>query len=539
MSKVSEPLGTNPRRFARRSPIRSLDRPQVVASEHRSVFLQTLIAFGAFAIVDALTRRAARLPGSASARNWLMGSVLRDRPTYAIAFLVLVAVFVRSGVGRSWRTLDRHREIRALAMVLVVWMTLRQVTANTDYVFGQLHAFDRIGLVALAVAVLRFPAAIPLFVLQYRVFEAPVRSMTDFVPGFNIDALALMAVLSVAAVVASAAARRTTSSTPLVSLLGSLVAAHFFSSGRGKVKLGWLAQNDLANLPLNGYAQGWLGAGGGQFARHFSDFLSQVNKPLLIATLVIELGAIVFIARRRLLMAALAVWLVFHIFLFAAMGFMFVDWAIVEIGLLALLVGAIGRTWSKPAFAKGPVVLAVLAVLGGRMLYDPPSLAWFDGPVAYRYELDGVDAQGRSWVVMPDDLAPYGQSFAFGMIGLGPTTPVTAGYGAWNGTNRSVLDTVSTIEELERFEAPLSAANNDERTIQVLTQFLSATCAPRSRLDSLPGSIGHFLLQRHGDRYDYRSPLVSLSIRRVTTLHAPSGDVVRDEPVRTLRAAPC
>jgi hypothetical protein len=178
-------------------------------------------------------------------------------------------------------------------------------------------------------------------------------------------------------------------------------------------------------------------------------------------------------------------------------------------------------------------------VLGGRLLYDPPSLAWFDGPVAYRYELDAVDTQGRSWVVMPDDLAPYDQAFAFGMVGLGPSTPVTAGYGAWNGANRNALDGVSSIEALGRLEAPLAATEINQRSIDVLAHFLASTCRPRSRLASLPGPVGHFLLQRPGNRYDHMLPLVSLSIRRVTTLHARDGDLTRTEAVRTVQSARC
>jgi hypothetical protein len=512
-------------------------RNQVRATVTDAVFLQTLLAFAAYATTDWLTRRAALLSLPAAARSWLLGSIVRDRPLYAVATMVLVAFFARSALGRSWHTLDRYRAVRLLAMVLVVWMTLRQVTAPRDFVLGQTYVIDRVGLVALAAAVMRFPAAIPLFVLQYRVFEAPVRAITALTSSFNIDAVAVMAVVAIAAVLASAAARRSTSSTPLVSLLGALVAAHFFESGIGKVKLGWLAHNNLANVPLNGYAQGWLGDGGGGFAHRLADFLGRVNRPLLVATLLIEVGAVVLIARRRLLIVGLVAWLLFHAFVFAAMGFVFVDWAIVETGLLALLVGAAGRTWSKPAFAKGPALVAVLAVLAGSVLFRPPRLAWFDGPAAYRYELDVIDTEGQSWVLMPDDLGSYGPPFSFGMVGLGPSTPVVAGYGAWNGSNRSALDAVATIEDLGRVEEPLAKVN--EQWLDILRNFLASTCQPRSRFDALPGPVSHFVLQRDGRRYNHRLPLVSLSIRRVTTFRTPKGELTRTEAVRTLQAVHC
>jgi hypothetical protein len=51
--------------------------------------------------------------------------------------------------------------------------------------------------------------------------------------------------------------------------------------------------------------------------------------------------------------------------------------------------------------------------------------------------------------------------------------------------------------------------------------------------------VSHFLLQRAGKHYDYSAPLVSLSIRRVTTVHTPNGDVTRTEAVRSVQAAPC
>ncbi len=500
---------------------------------------QTLAGFVVLACITIGARFVADLEQGQLADDWLLLAAIRSNiPLFALGAVALAAVQVlgRGSLLLRWGDLDRGTALRVFTGTILAAITWRFVTADFDWVYGQWWTADRIGLVLMGALALWRPIGIVPFVVQLRILQTPLGSGFGFALGVTPDGLPRNALAAVAAtaIVAAVVGHRRTSI--IVSLLSAATAIEFFVSGRLKLEAGWIGVDDLSNFPLNGYYQGWLGSGDGELASTLSTFFDTFRWPLLFGTLLIEVGSIVLLARRRSLLLALGSFVVFHAFVFASFGFSFLEWAIVELGLAALLLGRHGRDWSAPAFRPVPVVVTMLFVFFGSAVFNPPSLFWFDGPVAYAYEFDAVDVEGNPRILVANDFTPHESSFAFAFLHLGPTKPVAAGYGAMNRDRLDATASVSSFAELERLEDPLLAVDQRRGNVVAnIEQFLLASGRTPAFIDRVPGGLTRYATSRDGQNYKPGIGLVSMTVTRVTTLRVDGEALVRREPVATFR----
>lgn len=495
----------------------------------------TAMGFVALASITIGARHLAKLEHGEIASDWLLLTAIRSNLPLlglGVAALLGLHIFGRGSLLLLWSDLERGAALRVFAGLLIVAITWRFLTADFDWVYGKWWPIDRACLVLLGGAAIWRPIAIIPFIVQLRLLQAPLHSGFDFALGVTPDGLpanALAAVAATAVVVVVVGQRRTA---VVVSMLAAATAIEFFVSGRRKFEEGWIAVNDLGNFPLNGYHQGWLGNTDGGLASLLSSFFATFRWPLLIGTLVIEVGSIVLLARRRLLMLALASFVVFHLFVFLSFGFSFLEWSLVEIGLLVLLLGRVGHDWSAPAFRVIPVAVSMIFVFFGSSVFDPPTLFWFDGSVTYAYEFNAIDSDGNPRLLVANDFAPHESAFAFGFLHLGPTRPVAAGYGAMNRARLDDTASVSNFAELEALEDVLAA--DDPRRDQVvanLERFLLSTGNEPTIVDALPGGLTRYSTRREGQNYEAGTPLVELAVTRVTTLRTGDEVLVRREEV--------
>ncbi len=501
----------------------------------------TALAFALLAAVMVSARRLAELSFDDAGHSWMLLRAITNNPLLVGAFLLLAAANIRGATVRAlrlrWRDLDRGRELRAFAGVLGTFLTWRHLADDYDYVFGSWHSLDRLVLLAAFAAMVWRPIALLLFVAQVQVLQMPLRSAFEF-PGGSLDDLPILALASITAAVLAAAALDTSRTHTVVSLISASIASQFFHSGLSKIRIDWLAENEPSNIPLNGFGQGWLGAGDGEFAADLSDLLAMFHWPVLLGTLALEVGAIVLIVRRRFLLAGLAGWSIFHFFVFLGFGFSFLEWAIVELGLAALLLRERGLRWAAPALTVAPVALSVVSVWFGSRVFEPPNLTWIDGPITYAYEYDAIDGDGNQRVLVANDFAPHEAVFAFGLLHLGPTPPTAAGYGALTESHNDLLADVTSMDEIQRIEATLpthAMERGHDRTVDHIGRFLLASGRHDSAFDVIPEPFSKVSTSRAGQDHERGSELIELSITRVTTLRVGEEREVRREPVVTFR----
>lgn len=519
---------------------------RVMASDEPADLFVIVGVVAAYVVLDVLTRLAADLDPSDVFESVLVWQMLVSNPIPVVVLLVAGAVLYRTGRGRlvaPWTAVDHGTVLRWFAAPLVVMSTWYGATYEFNYFLDQWHAADRILLVVLAVGAWFRPIVLLAFVLQARVIAEQFAFPLGALASQNITELLMIALLVIVAMYVVAAAMGTSETSAVMLVLATVVAAHFFVPGFAKVRLGidWFTMNEIGNFAWNSHVAGWMGGGDGGWARSLASVSQTLRLPIVLGTVFIEVGAIVAVLHRRLLRLWLPAWALFHLAIFAMSGFLLLEWIVVEIALLVVFTRRELGEWLGRNDTPARAILAVgLVVVAGPIIYHPPSLAWFDSPVSYAYEVDAVGVSGAEYHVTLDALAPYQQDFGFVFAHFREEAEVVMGYGAVGSLWLfEVLETTSDFDELDALEAtydPNPAFVRDQSAEVVLRWFDYAN--ERGDPSWFPlGAPGKYWESRPDDIYDFGEQLQSVDVVLVRSIIDDDADDVRRDRATVLRIA--
>ncbi len=369
---------------------------------------------GAFAL-DWWLHRAGHLAEAAYAQPTVAAQLIVARPDVPIV-LVLGAAIAVSRVGRrGWTAFEQYRRTRALAGILAALIAWTCALYDFNAYAGQAHLADRALVIALALAVWAHPAfLLPLLALAHGLlwqFDYPLTWQFSW-EEINMP-LRVLAVLCVAAFVPRVAGLRTRH---VLGAVLCVVAASYLSSAIGKLRIDWLAMPTLQYLPLGGFTHGWLRQAGVAALQNVIAALSVAAVPLMVATLMLELGSAFVLCWRRGALMFLAGIIAFHGGVLLLTGIAFWHWMIVS-GLLIAFLLTPAPDRATALFPRRAKLLYALLVFGAVLLFRPMPLAWHDTRVLYVYELEGIDASGARTTLPPDSFTPFEDIFAFGNFG--------------------------------------------------------------------------------------------------------------------------
>ncbi len=488
-----------------------------------------------YVVLDRATRMFARLSDADIARPVLFISALRARPVLVVAVVVVGvgALVALPRLRAGWDSFEHGRALRWFALPVVVLLVWSNSMYGYNFLAGHWHLLDRVAVVALAAAAWRWPIVLVPLAVQFRIVTHQFDHGFSTTAGQNIDELLVMALLCIAAVVIMGVLLGIDDSAWVLVLLMALVASHFFLPGRSKLPLDWATTNDLSHFPVSAYTAGWRGAGDGTWARRVSDLVETFSVPLRLGGLVLELGALIAVAHVRLFRLWVPGWVLFHLSVLVFTGFWFGSWITVEVGLLVLLLVPSLRYWSTRHANVSIGALAVLLVIVGSHVFQPPRLAWLDGPVSYGLEVTATGDSGTVYRVPPSAFAPLDQEIAFVRLTLAGTREAAAAYGAISTKQElAALEELRSIDDLAAYEQTLgptfaAPGSNAER---FFTAWLDHANTRSVDPWYLVGPLQHFRSTAPGPVYDGQEHLVSIMVTRVAALDL--GDTVeyrRDE----------
>ena len=473
----------------------------------------------------------------------LLASIERNLIFWVVA---IVAVFVGgvllavSGDGNGrllepWSALENGSVLRWLSALLIVYTTWVGAFGSFNFFSNELYLFDRGLLVALALLAFWRPVALLPLVVVARVLSE--QTLFPFVnPAVqNIDDLLAFALLIVAAghLWYVATGRRETS--PILLGLITLLAAHFYLPGRGKLSLGWLTNNNTGNLALSSYTAGWLANTDGGALRSLANLLESAGPVVNLFTTVAELGSVIAVLTRRLSAVWLAMWILLHIAVFAATGFVFIGWMLLEVGLLVILLSGSLRSWVDENATVGRGLVAVVAVLATPFLFHPPGLSWLDSPVSTGYRLEAVGESGERYEVPISVFSPLDVNVSFLDVHVTELRPPVGAYGALGSVDElRALEQVETFDDLAVIESQQPVNERTELSEDFLITFFDYANRGEGSLLRIIDPPARFLTQSPGPSFSFQEPLVELQLFQVTNIHRLSeGDASVDETLRT------
>lgn len=491
--------------------------------------------FLGYVVIDRVTQAMAAINRVDIDEGSLLGAAVSNR--WWLYFLVLAAL----GAGlvlrgrrllAPWSDLEQGSALRNLAAALIVLLTWYSSLYDFNFVAGQGHGSDRIVVAVLALAAIYRPLFLVPFVVQVRIINEQFLFPFATTGAKNVDELLLIALLAMAVghLVYVITGRRETSAVLL--LLGTALASHFFQPGRGKFDIDWFANTDLSNLALNSYTTGWLGSTSGAFAQRLADFYAVAATPVMVLTIVLELGAIVAVLHHRLLQWWLPGWIAFHVFTFATTGFFFIGWMLLELGLLVIVTGWQFRDWVRDNATPARAIVAGLAVLGGPVLFHPPGLAWLDAPIAYGYQVEAVGESGTTYQVPISAFAPLDHELSFTRLQLRHTSQVSGAYGALaTAEELAALNAITTFEQLQQREAALEPPTLIAESQAFIVDFFNHANADQVVPWSAVGPPGRFWTSAPSLEFNFDEALVRLEVVLVTTINGDGAPVTRRESV--------
>ena len=328
----------------------------------------------------------------------------------------------------GWDELEDGRALKWL----VVGVTAVPAWALSCYArnlyLDQLHLADRLLIVALWAAIVWRP----LFVLPFALAAVGMAGQFVIPLGFiswtEMGVLVRFPVLFGAFwIVRTVAPRR--ESDVFVFAWCCLLAATYWTSGLGKLRVGWLTHPHVHLLLLGAYANGWLAFLEPKVVERTTRIVAALAWPLMLFTLVVECGSLVMLWRRWTLVGFFILAAAFHLGAFAMTGIFFWKWMLVDAMLLTYLLTG-HRLARLSIFTSGRFALSVVAILASPLWVPSENLTWFDTPLTYSLELEGVDARGASHVLPAGFFRPYGDAIVLGPAGTAPPHPkITRGMG--------------------------------------------------------------------------------------------------------------
>ncbi|MGI9616032.1 MAG: hypothetical protein ACR2QO_24175 [Acidimicrobiales bacterium] len=505
-----------------------------------SDFALVLATFAVFVVLDRWTSQIALIEAADLERFSLNVAAAGDRWWLLVP---LAAVFVAGFAIRPaemlapWSTLQHGTALRVATVVLAGLLAWQSSLYGVNFLAGQVHAIDRILVVVLALAVAARPSAIVPFVLVVRVSNEQFLHPFGTAAAKNVDELIILALLSIAATHAIYVLTRRTDTSAALLIASAAVAAHFFLPGRGKLANDWLQTNDVSEFPLSSWTAGWLAHTDGGFPEAMSAFYETFSWPVLVGTLVIEVGAIVGVFHPKLFRLWLAGFIAFHAMTFATTGFFFLGWTLLEVALLVAVAAPQFRSWIAANATPARGLLAAGAVLAGAQLFHPPGLAWLDAPVSYGYRLEATGVSGEVYNVPLGAVDPYSQDLSFLRPQLADRPLGTAGYGAIiTHEELNELRAIQDFESLEAHERALGPPPDTSVSIEFVVSYFDHVNSGERRSWFGLGPPQRYWNSRDEPVFDFDEPLQRLDVFILAAIHTDDGVIRELRPVLAVEA---
>jgi hypothetical protein len=333
------------------------------------------------------------------------------RPTDLLLelFIAAAALFLGFRVLR-WENFEQDKILRYFLFFIALIIAWAFATYDYNLYYNQAHYFDRFLLIALAILVWLHPAFIPLFLIQAMVivfqFDYPLGSYSWTDKRVLFDILILFNVFLYLKLIF-----RKPIFSPFVFLALSLFAANYYISGLGKLKLDWVSKNNIYDLIVSSYVNGWLSFLPETTLLQMVDIFKGLDMLMLLATMAIELGAIFILFHKRVALILLLSFIVLHLMIFLTSGIFFWKWILLAIAF-GLALTRLPDILTRQIFNWPAFIISILVIHFSPHYFNPANLAWYDTRLNNFYEIQAVGDTGTIYTVGRGFMSPYDFPFA-------------------------------------------------------------------------------------------------------------------------------
>lgn len=522
---------------ASESPVLS-GRPAAV-----SMLLETGVLLLIFHFLNEFIRKRSRIPDEAYGNAIPSLALL----TQYKSVLLMIGLSIAFGLGwrkLSWKEIDPPGRLRLFVGILVFTLAWAFSAYDYNFFFGRAHLFERLALLLLAGLSLWRPPFVAFFLMLALLvasqFNVPMDQFSWTDKRVLFDILGLFVSFLLARLFLPDSARRA-----FVIAAFSLLAANYVGSGISKLQLGWIGRERLSFLFVAAFDNGWLRFLGEEGMSRVASLHDLLNLPFLLATLVIEGGAILALVHRRVAAVFCVLWIALHLAIFASSGILFWKWIVLDAAFIPLAWKE-NIWWDQPKALRAlPAVLSVAIIALAHFVWEPTMLGWYDTPVSGVFRFEAIGQSGATQEITPADFAPY-------------DFPMAQGRFDYILETEPIVSTYSSIHESDRLDALVTLRTTGEATAWKLANATARKVSQKraARFDRFISEFFRSMNQRKGRRlwfnvlaspqhiwtgpvggkpFRWKEPITRVRVRYVETLFDGRGrHVFSDQLIREI-----
>lgn len=195
----------------------------------------------------------------------------------------------------------------------------------------------------------------------------------------------------------------------------TLHAANYFIPGIAKIEISpnwyeWTFLNELNNLFISSYVNGWLGFLSEELIISIAQLLDKTEVLVTVGTMVIQLGALFLLYTKRVSIVFFIGFELLHLGIFFASGIFFWAWIIVNLGFI-YLVKKLPKDSLEFLYSKQTFGVFIAVVLLSPLAYKPVALGWWDARVNTIYDFYATTESGEKIRLNRNDFSPYDTIF--------------------------------------------------------------------------------------------------------------------------------
>jgi len=407
----------------------------------------------------------------------------------SLPFLLLL-IILRKSMTQSWAAINNGKVVRLIVMLVAGMLAWVYATLDFNFYFNQAYIADRLLLLALLPLIFWRPVFVLSFLFVLLSFIGQSEVLVGFswaAPFLPIRILVLFSAFYLLFLWTNKFLIK-----DFVMFTCSLVAAHYWSSGWGKLNWEWIANDRIFLLLPATYANGWLSFFDPETIGSITQTLLHLNGPMKIVVLLLEVGGCLFFLHRHASRFFLTGWLMMHLGIFLVSGICFWMWGTLVAGLLLVFFKNNGLA-ELPVFTKKHLLVSFLLIISGGYWCRPVKLAWYDVPVSYTYRMEATMDNGQRKQLPPGFFGAFDYQFTlsgFSYLSKEATLPVV--WGASGVETAKVLDRVNSASEVFVVEKSNGRAGFNESQAIAFDHFMKTYIGNWNKRPSAKTAFSYF-----------------------------------------------
>jgi len=376
----------------------------------------------------------------------------------SISFIIIITIMASFLYKLKWKDIFDTSEpiiIKYFVLFILAIYMWNVLTLDYNLYFNQAYHIDRIILFLFFILAFQSPLAFAYLVILSLIFFNQLNYPSfgyPFPQSYNnIRPLIEILILFIVFMFLKRIYKKISIFAFLITVI-SLHVANYYIPGVGKMRLSdhyfdWIWINDLSNILIAKYAEGWLGSIiPDTWILIIMEWFSNLTIIMQLGAFLMQILALFVFFHKRFSLILFSLFELLHIGIFLASGILFWEWILLNIAII-YVVKNLNPKEIKKIFNYKIMWASILVIFLGTEIFHSRSLAWYDTPLSNSYEIYATMENGEKYKVDKTLFAPYDRTFYRTILDCFVDQPLKTSWSTMNQKNMEELTILSNKED--------------------------------------------------------------------------------------------